>query len=942
MGNVNFPTVEYGWGSSWGVQGGSVPLARFTDVTPRTQGSVSPQRGRQYELDQVQAGSLSATLRNVDGALDSTNASSPFAGHIAPYQPYRVRAQWPVTRNLLTPATATGGEGLATGAITPNNALPIYSDTAASSGSVVASGTAWQGTNVLSFDVPSSSAALQRVFHTAQVAAVPGGTYTFSAWIRNVTAATTLSVKAHVGFYGPADGAPSSYVYAAPVTLTGSSTAAWTQVTVTGTAPANAAGLNVGVSVNTTAAAACTIQADGMQHEKGSAATTWQTPGTWYPIYAGFVERWPQSWALNGTYGVVQPTAVDAFALLSQRVLDDPLTEEINKHAPRFLYTLADPQGATAAVDVTGNLPAAQVSHSKQGVGSLVFGSSITAADVVNGVYTGSSGTVATLNNPSPGTQTFAPSSFVDLASAGVTGPADTHGQWSRMIAFRYTGPTPAAGSSSMLWSCVGRNGINGASLRIQIGADGTVGALMSGPTGGAVAFGGGTANVVDSNWHLVVITYNHASATFAVNVDGNGFYYGGTASSAEPVGLVSDTVGAYVDPTIGYASANNYKGDISFVAEFTTELLGAEVTDLYHAWRSSFAGDSTDVRYQRILTYAGFGGASSIATGSTTSMGPAALAGQDALSALQSVVDTENGEHYVSADGTIVFKSRAARYNALTPMYVFGEREDLGEYPYEDAALDYDSTHLGNIAAITQESTSQVFTATDLDSKNKYFARTLSRTVNSTSALECADAASYLVSRYKEPTTRVSGLKLHPAANPALWPVCLGMELGTRVRIMRRPLGRPAIQVDAFVEKLDWVLDDEGEAFLTLQCSPVDLTPYGIFSIFHTTLAAPVNIGDLTLTINAPPGSTNPLASQLVVGQGITVGLGTSAREGLSIKSLAVTSPSWTTAVVTLNGAAAKAHLAGANVTDMLPTGVTLATTYDASAKFDSVALSY
>ncbi len=59
--------------------------------------------------------------------------------------------------------------------------------------------------------------------------------------------------------------------------------------------------------------------------------------------------------------------------------------------------------GSTAAADWTGNYPPAQLGISKYGAGSLVFGSAITATDST-GLYTGSSGTVATLNNSNPGT----------------------------------------------------------------------------------------------------------------------------------------------------------------------------------------------------------------------------------------------------------------------------------------------------------------------------------------------------------------------------------------------------------------------------------------------------------------------------------------------------------------------------------------------------------
>src|SRR5207248_8560749 len=108
-----------------------------------------------------------------------------------------------------------------------------------------------------------------------------------------------------------------------------------------------------------------------------------------------------------------------------------------------------DPAASTAVTDWTGVNPAAQLGISKYGAGSMTFGNAITAADTA-GTYTGSTGTVATVSNANPGTATIGAATFIKLGSAGILGPADLS-QWTRMIAFRYTGPTPT--SSAVFWS---------------------------------------------------------------------------------------------------------------------------------------------------------------------------------------------------------------------------------------------------------------------------------------------------------------------------------------------------------------------------------------------------------------------------------------------------------------------------------------------------------
>ncbi|MGW2920427.1 hypothetical protein ACWDBF_21550 [Streptomyces angustmyceticus] len=950
--NPNWPTIEHGWGSRWNCNGGDSPLDRYTDVGLRTRGTTTLSRGRQYELDQIRSAEASIQLANTDGALDPVNTSGPYYGHIMPYQPYRIRAQWPATRNLLSQFQATGGDlgGFALGEIDQGNAGPATFCSTAGAGTfaTVTSASAWQGGTVIQAPVASGTPAATGtttpglICWTPQPNALPGATYTMQIRVRNVTAGTSLQVAPFVSSITA--GIVGTVTTGSTVTLTGSASASWTTLTVTATLGADAAYSVYGVRTAATAAATCNIQIDGWQLEQGAAATTWTCPGTWSPMYGGFVERWSPAWTMSGTYGTISPTCVDAFSLLSQVQLSDPLTQEINNHNPRFLFKLDDPQGSTSAADATGSYPPIQLAVAKAGAGSLSFGTAITAANTSTGTYTGSTGTVVTVNNPTPGANGFGPATFLSLGRSGITGPAAPSGEWTRMIAFRYTGPTPA--SAAYFWSATDRqrgSGIPGGSqLYFLVDSAGRFHLSMGGPSGSLTGFVPSATSIADSNWHLAIVSYSHASALMIVHLDGVNYFYTNVDPTIEPTGIASDNLGAYVDVTNGGIANLNYKGDISYATEFPTALSGNDCVGLYTAWKSSCAGESTDARYQRILRYSGYIGPSSIQAGLTTSMGPAAIDGQDAVTALQAIVDTEGGEHFVSRDGTVTFRSRSSRYNALTPTITLGERADLGEWPYEDCQLDYDSTHLSNQVTVTQASTSQVFYDQDATSITNYFPRTLTRTINSSSALECQDAAGYLLSRYRQPSVRVSSVKLHPSAQPALWPVLLGLELGTRARVMRRPQGAPAIAVDCYIENIQWDLGDDGEAWATLQCSPADVTPYASFAAWHTTLKTSVASGVTSITVNASADTTNPLATQLAVGQQIVLGQNSTNQETVTVAGVGTTVAGWTQATITLTAATTKAHTAGDLINEPLLAGVSDPATWDAAAKFDGCAFAY
>nr|WP_237694810.1 hypothetical protein [Streptomyces sp. SID5468] len=940
--NAAWPRVEEAWGPYWNCRGGDLPQDRYVDLSDRTRRATSTARGRQYELDQIRAGEASLELADPDGGLDPTNRTGPYSGHIAPYQPYRKRAAWPPTRNLLTQTQATGGDlgGQQLGPIDSSRTGPaILTQTDASGGSFVATASAWRGGTVMQFSVTSAAKTGQWIMWTCQTAVEPGQTYTTTIQVRNITAGTTVAVQPAYFFWDVTAGSGTTYSVA-PTTLTGASTAGWTPLSATVTAPANAAYMSVGVQAAAAPSAACFVQMDDWMLNTGATVCPWECPGNWEPIYAGYMERWSTQWELSGTYGIVSPAGVDAMALLSQVVLQETITEEVQQHHARFLYTLGDPQTSTAAADALGGNPSAPVAEGALGGGTVAFGTSITALSP-QGTFAGATGTVVNISNLSPGSSINAGASFLDLGQAGITGPATL--SWTRMIAFRFTAANNPSSVSTM-WGCIGKVYVTRLHtyLAFQINASGAFQLNVNGITSqGAYAVPG---NAADGNWHLAIVSWDNATPQLAINLDGQTTVWtGGLLSNSNPAGLlVSDTIGAFADPGNGYLSSGNWQGDLAFAGEFPTALSTSDMNTIYTAWRTAFAGEPSGVRYQRILSYAGYQGLAQVQTGLTTSIGPARLAGEDALSCLQSVVDTENGEHFADRAGTITFRARSARYNSINPAYTFGERAEMGEWPYTDCQLDYDPTHLANLVTVTQTSTGQVCAVQDTTSQAAYFPRTLTRSIDPTSPLECLDAANYLLSRYKTPLTRVSTLVLDPSANPALWPVCLSLELGMRIRINRRPPGAAPITLDVFIERIQVDMRDDGEATWRLQCSPADPAPYALFASLHTTLATATTAPTSTITITATTDTTNPAAAQLGAGQQLVLGLGTPTAETVTVKAVGATSPGWTTAAIVLTGPTSKAHAAGDTVCEPLPAGVNDPATWDKVARFDTAVFCY
>jgi hypothetical protein len=914
-----------------GTQGGT-PF--WNDYTGRLQGSwTCTLSGRQYELDAVQSGTATFTLDNTDGTFDVTNTASPLYGSIKPFRLARVTATWPPSQNQLP-------QGLAKGTATADAQVTAGSRT---TGFVTAPPSGQ--TSAITWTYPVAAAgqacglgATNPGFTTSdsdaipvigQPGQVPGQPWTFTVYASMASGGqASLQLNARICWYNQAgtristsDG-PATAVPTAP---------SWTRLAVTGTAPAGAVWARIAAYGPGATTTASTVYLTGWQFEQAAAATAWADPGVTYPVWSGYAERFRSKW--NGTArGTVEIPCVDALAGLARLTLVQSFQQQLQSLGPSAMYPFNEPSGSSQFADATGHRAARVALTSPSGPG----GATITSGNSIQGSGSvGAPGPVVTLTNPNAGQSGNSNAGmYIGVPAGAPVGPPPSGG-WTRLVCFRTT-VKPA--SIMMLWTAFGSGatGLAGPKsyAEIYIDSNGHLGAGVSNADGSQISYATTVPDIYcpDGNWHIAVIQLSSDGTTFNVSCDN--YSYQSTASGdMHPTGCAVDTIGA---SAYSYACGYLFSGDIAWATEIPAAIGSTTAADLGFGFASGWAGESSAQRAQRILTMAGYPGTLT-ALGTQEAMGGANLGGQPAAGALQTVADSEAGQAYVDPTGTVTLAGRRWRYLQPTPTITFGENTPAGEVPYlGDVEIDLDPDHIYNTIDVQNQvaagAAQQPDTyATNAASTAEYFPSSLQRTINVQNTGEPRYAAAYLASQYAEPLPRAGKVTVDPSANPGVWPAVLGVQFGTRSRLMRRPNAASPIQLDTFIEQIEWRGDDQGRLQLSVQMSPA--APYQgwlLAAPLHTTLATAATAGASTVTLGALNGSaSNPASTVLPGGTQLVIGYGTPLAETVTVApgGVAATSPGYTSVAVALTAALANGHAAGVTVCQPPPAGLPAAT---------------
>jgi len=784
--NPNWPLVAQNVDFTVGPPGTSGTNAMSLEA-PQRRNAVRQfqiQRGRQYELDQVQAGTYSGMVVDPQENLNPQNGSSPFlvnSGKLLPYRALNVIAMWPQTGNLISTTMAAGYDPSfesSTGGffVKPGSFTTL----------TVSSAQHFVGTKSL---LVGQGGNTSLYYPFIQIYGVPGITVTVSVY-------AYLTGGCHLQIQCP-DGSNSSV-------LTTQTT--WTRLTVTYTQ------VDAGdfITFAGTAVANPSFYLDAVQAEYGTTASAFTTSGpTRYSLYSGYVERFPTVYDMAGKRANGTLTGVDALAILARTVINQSYLSTITADSPALFLPLTDANGP-GVFKIGGQYWG--VDNDISATGAFTWGSD----QFLNGDPAMTMSQRNPANPAEPGSlDNTQITEWNNLTgSVAINTKAVTLEVWVKytagivtplQIAVISDGVTVGPDQQYILLSS--RN-----TGRLQAEARDT--AIPYGPGYLPVQFGYGLA---DGQWHYYAVSLNTTSGqTILTHSDLNSVSSGVISPALSSSWGINNV---HFDVTTDLGCDLSQMSLYGF-ALYTRDI-GSTVRQNHYLRGTGYKTEMSGARVSRLLGIYWLGG-STVATGYAKMAEDFSYNTRTMLDVLEEIQDTERGLLFADVNGNVVFQDRTTRYNSKTSLWTLGENAAGGELPYVDYQADFDPTYTFTQANLTRPGNSTFAPIINTTTQALYGQRILTQTVQVCTDFDLTQAAIFYLARYGTPKPRIAKLTLNPAANPSLWPMVLGLEISQRITVKRRSDSLTTSN-DYYVEQITHnVNSDAGTWTVDLQLSPV------------------------------------------------------------------------------------------------------------------------
>lgn len=426
----------------------------------------------------------------------------------------------------------------------------------------------------------------------------------------------------------------------------------------------------------------------------------WQ--GRQYPLWMGYVERWPQMWPEMPQWGFSKITATDAIAVCAAGQMNSALDSDILIDNP-YAYLPLNEQYTTANVGATptfkflfgtspyfapadanglialNKAPANQVA----GVYADANGQQVNTGLAMNFFGDNGTGTGAE-NYQSQGTNGGPAMRYVDKGLIAATSSGYTIEFW-----FVWDGSTSQSialltgyGTPSSYWASTTSNG---SALVVYIQPSAGIPTLNVGIPG-IVA---GIASITPSQLpqQCVIVVPSGSAPNVLVYLNGQFASATGNGTAAPVLQAIVAGPGRYSYDCNNTPFYDAFNYSAAKLAVYPYVLSAQRITSHYEAGAAGWQGTSAAQRFGQVLTWAQLGlkRAGYVTSGATgnpeiTQMGPAyQLSGSGASDGIFQISQSEGGQYFVKADGAITYLERPAGYNQPVNA-VFGDQATAGQ----------------------------------------------------------------------------------------------------------------------------------------------------------------------------------------------------------------------------------------------------------------------
>ncbi len=467
-----------------------------------------------------------------------------------------------------------------------------------------------------------------------------------------------------------------------------------------------------------------------------------------YELFVGHVEDWSQSWEQSG-FSICTMSAIDDMRLLARQALADAYSYEIDADSPVVYLRLGETSGALVRDSISGTL--GEFRGTLTATDSLIAHASNAAID-----FNGTSNRVKHSDCARVTALPLSVEAWFRTSNAGL-----------QLIARQGSG---------------GQN--DGWSLHLFAGA-----IIASTPFHDTVALTTTAATFADGNTHHVVYVRSTTGPTHKIYVDG--------VDQATTTGTVSSQ--AYDGLLVGGSikAGDWFVGPLDEVAVYDQALTLSQVLTHYAAGVACWSGDTTGLRFARLLVLLGVAGVAD--TGNTTLGGALDIAATSALEQLQLLTATEGGAMWIDGAGDVRFRGRHYPVTSATE-FTFGDQP--GEIDFLAVTLAPAADLLRNEVTVTRENGAPQVVS-DAASQTAYLTQAYDRS----GQLYADDqqslyAAQWLLGRYKDPLQRVESIRASLRSDPASsYPALLALDLADKVGVNVRPSTGAVISQTSIVE---------------------------------------------------------------------------------------------------------------------------------------------